>query len=571
MEKLIRKYQVGGYTNVSRKDLKNAARTLSSYGLKALSWLGDKFNSVVTSGGYSDMGQTSPFSFSSGQQRRNIHAGRRKAVEKTKQKIAENSVYISPSSYIAALTQGSINPKVGAKVLSKQSPEVQLLAAVGDITTLSKGPKLIKKAPATADKVLARTGNKNAKARTVAREIDKGVQESTKNGRIEVTDNYFNSPNNWYRIANKPEKLSLEIDGKNITTRDSEAVIGTPDRWRTDMQETFGKWNFRNPNLARHIERGTGENEGYFVLTPGIRVSKTGSAHGNTSQASKGIVWQGTTSGSNLFPEGIIEGQAPLTIPYGQTRTLFVNTPWEEVPVGSRIGFHTGEMPMQNLGWFEKLSNGRYTYEPIIPAKIVDLNNKLRMSGMFNSQPYVVDYKTYPIYRGPKFSVNYVVNPDGTVNPRQAMIVQHTVSEQFPGSYKMENRFENSRWHKDDPTTYDHTRNVAQSAWLLPIPEGFTKQDQMIAALGHDFGKMISGSGHAQIGADLARQVFPNLTEAQYRAIAEHMGQSFSSTLGEVTKAADITNGRPFNYLQHYAPELYNKYFGNNAQSYLNK
>lgn len=202
MEKLIRKYQVGGYSTVSREDLKNAARTLSNYGLKALSWLGDKFNSVVTSGGYSDMGQTSPFSFSSGQQRRNIHTSRSKAIKKTKQKIAENSVYISPSSYIAALTQGSLNPKVGAEVLSRQAPEVQLLAAVGDIATLSKGPKLIRKTPAAADKALARTGNKNAKARVVAREIDKGVQESTKNGKIKGTDNYFNSPNNWYSIIN---------------------------------------------------------------------------------------------------------------------------------------------------------------------------------------------------------------------------------------------------------------------------------------------------------------------------------------------------------------------------------
>lgn len=372
MEKLIRKYQVGGYSTVSREDLKNAARTLSNYGLKALSWLGDKFNSVVTSGGYSDMGQTSPFSFSSGQQRRNIHTSRSKAVKKTKQKIAENSVYISPSSYIAALTQGSLNPKVGAEVLSRQAPEVQLLAAVGDIATLSKGPKLIKKTPAAVDKALAMTGNKNAKARVVAREIDKGVQESTKNGRIEVTNNYFNSPYNWYRISNKPEKLSLEIDGKNITTRDSEGTVGTPDRWRVDMQQPLGKkFDFKNIDLAKHIEKGTGENEGYFVVTPGARLSKTGSAHGNTSQASKGIVWQGSTSGSNLFPVGIIEGQAPLTIPYGKTRTIFKNTPWEEVPMGGRIGFHTGEMPMQNLGWFQRLSNGRYTYEPILGSKII--------------------------------------------------------------------------------------------------------------------------------------------------------------------------------------------------------
>jgi len=30
----------------------------------------------------------------------------------------------------------------------------------------------------------------------------------------------------------------------------------------------------------------------------------------------------------------------------------------------------------------------------------------------------------------------------------------------------------------------------------------------MIAALGHDFGKIISGDGHEQIGADLVEQAF---------------------------------------------------------------
>jgi hypothetical protein len=65
----------------------------------------------------------------------------------------------------------------------------------------------------------------------------------------------------------------------------------------------------------------------------------------------------------------------------------------------------------------------------------------------------------------------------------------------------------------------------------------------MVAALGHDFGKIVAGDGHAQIGADLARQVFPDLTDAQYTAIAEHMGTPKTS-LGKATKAADIDNGR---------------------------
>ena len=35
-----------------------------------------------------------------------------------------------------------------------------------------------------------------------------------------VTGSYFNSPYNWYRISQYPEKLGIEESGKNITTRD---------------------------------------------------------------------------------------------------------------------------------------------------------------------------------------------------------------------------------------------------------------------------------------------------------------------------------------------------------------
>jgi hypothetical protein len=41
----------------------------------------------------------------------------------------------------------------------------------------------------------------------------------------------------------------------------------------------------------------------------------------------------------------------------------------------------------------------------------------------------------------------------------------------------MEHRLENPEWHQNDPTTYQHTRNVARSAWNINPPIGFTKQD----------------------------------------------------------------------------------------------
>lgn len=580
-----RKYQIGGYvqpanvynTFAGKKVLNedsDGGRSALDQGSRAIAsgfnWImgkvGNAFNTIITAGASTDFGQTSPFA---AMDRHAVARGREQARQKAKRTIEKNSIYVSPSSYVAAWTQGSWNPKVGAQFLASD-PRLQALGIIGDLATFKYAPKTVKAVPATVDKGLAVTGNKAAKGRVVAREINKGIDENTRNGRIEVTENYFNSPYSWYRTANMPEKLGLELEGKNITTKDADYVIGSPNRWRTDMQEAGEVDFFSGPNGGKHLEPGTGINEGYFIFKPGSRIHKAGSAHGNTSQASKGTVWQGTTAGnSTLFPRGIIEGQAPMTINYGKTRTNFVETPWEDVPMGGRVGFHTGEMPMDNLGWFRQLPNGKYSYEPIIPHKVMeyDPNKRLRLARNFGFQPRLVDSTTYPIYRGPQFNISDIVNPDGTVNPRQAMRAQHTVADWF-GGHRMENRLENSKWHKNDPTTYDHTKQTAQSAWKLPIPFGFTKRDQMIAALGHDFGKMLAGEGHAYIGADLARQVFPDLTEAQYKAIAEHMGKSQSSSLGELTKAADITNGRSFDYLQRYAPDLYNKYFreGNSGE-----
>ena len=287
-----------------------------------------------------------------------VQPGAKRAIETV-------APYISPSNYIAAITQGSLNPRVGAEFLASD-PRLQALGIAGDLLTFKFGPKAVKNTPTAVDKALAATGNKGAKGRVVAREIDKNIPE----GRLEVTDDYFHAPDKWYRIANRPEKMGIEQDGKNITTRDADYTPGTPNRWRADMQDTGEVDIFDFLNGGRHLEPGKGVNEGYFVFMPGSRIHKTGSAHGNTSQASKGSVWKGSVAGnSELFPMGIIEGQAPSIVPYGRNRSSFVDTPWEEVPEGSRIGFHTGEMPMSNLGWFQRTNKGTYTYEPIIPEK----------------------------------------------------------------------------------------------------------------------------------------------------------------------------------------------------------
>jgi len=81
--------------------------------------------------------------------------------------------------------------------------------------------------------------------------------------------------------------------------------------------------------------------------------TKTGSAHGNRSQASLGKLWDGGLSTSRgLFPDGVLEIQGGDKVDVGKNRRLFSTKNWESAPIGSRVGYKTGEMPLDNLTWY---------------------------------------------------------------------------------------------------------------------------------------------------------------------------------------------------------------------------
>ena len=195
-----------------------------------------------------------------------------------------------------------------------------------------------------------------------------------------VGTNYFKSPSNWYRVTESPEIMDIKYQGKNITTRDIDSYDSPSN-------------DFRNFVIENKLKPGIGENEGYWVMPRKksmIALTKSGAAHGNTSQAAKGEIWGGTFAQSNRFPTYIIEGEGPTEVFRGfnpatgtDSRTNFVKVPWEEVPFGARVGFHTGEMPMEGLRAFKQLSNGRYQYEgSILPDRIIRIDNPFTEYGL---------------------------------------------------------------------------------------------------------------------------------------------------------------------------------------------
>lgn len=125
---------------------------------------------------------------------------------------------------------------------------------------------------------------------------------------------------------------------------------------------------------------------------------KTGSAHGNRTQASLGKIWNGSTSTSGgLFPGGVLEIQGGNKVAYGvgNNRKFFKLSDWEDVPIGNRVGYKTGEMPLDNLTWYQRLPNGRYTMgEPVIPDKTIKYTTNLS-PGYDNKMFWVTDHYNY--------------------------------------------------------------------------------------------------------------------------------------------------------------------------------
>ena len=210
----------------------------------------------------------------------------------------------------------------------------------------------------------AKNGNNTAKSYLISKELNQNV----KNFDGTVGEEYFQNPvpYRWIRVSETPEVHGLQEMGKNVTTTDAYNIHVPSNDWRVSHIKDFtfkdGQW-YKKPKKK-------------FSLT------KFGQAHGDTSQAAYGKVWNGTFAYSGQFPRVRLEGEAYNKVYRGfdpntgyDSRTNFVLQNVEDIPIGSRVGFHTGEMPMENLQYFQQLPNGRWKIMgQILPNKILHIN-----------------------------------------------------------------------------------------------------------------------------------------------------------------------------------------------------
>ena len=263
---------------------------------------------------------------------------------------------------------------------------------------------------------------------------------------------------------------------------------------------------------------------------------KHGSAHGNKTHASYGIPWQSSLSTSGIGQKGILEGQVGVQIPFGKDKISFEWTPTEEVPMGNRIGFSTGEMPMDNLGWFTKLPNGRFKYNgEVLPYKKIEQPLKT------GNGRYQFDSPTYQIYTGPKHEISEVINDNGSVNLKNLLNIQNEALQNVPGGTIARHRLENTKWHPTDWNTFLHTRDVYDRALSYNYP-----QEALFPTLMHDVGKMWAGDGHGPYGASIVQQIFPEASKKQIQAIYGHMDSNPIDPLTRLVKGVDIKEPNQF-------------------------
>lgn len=233
-------------------------------------------------------------------------------------------------------------------------------------------------------------------------QLGRNLGRAARNWDGTVGPEYFNSPDNWYRITSSPEIYGIQEQGMNVTTRDLADLPNSANSFRefvinhglkpgTGANE--GYWIYpqrvRDAAKRRILEAESGEKKGPFKLfdtdfMPSL-FRKFGSAHGNRTQASWQVPWSGSTSTTLEFPKYILEGSplSDLTIPYGLQRSNFKILPIEEIPRGGRVGFKTGEMPLEGLRAFRELPNGRFRYEgTVVPNKTIRIEESPEISNV---------------------------------------------------------------------------------------------------------------------------------------------------------------------------------------------
>lgn len=164
-----------------------------------------------------------------------------------------------------------------------------------------------------------------------------------------------------------------------------------------------------------------------------------------------------------------------------------------------------------------------------------------------------------------------IVNKDGSVNMRNLVRARRQLRKAYPDADDPKKIF-NTDFLTGSPTNLNqHIGSVVKTAQDIPVPLGYTRQDLVQAALGHDIGKVIDArqGQHEQISADILENAMKqngiigvqDIKPDVIQAIAKHGLGDQAMDLDPLTKAlhvADVTRGANYDQAAIHAGYLFN-------------
>lgn len=164
-----------------------------------------------------------------------------------------------------------------------------------------------------------------------------------------------------------------------------------------------------------------------------------------------------------------------------------------------------------------------------------------------------------------------IVNKDGSINMRNLIRARKQLKKAYPDADDPKKIF-NTDFLTGSPTNLNqHIESVVKTAQDIPVPLGYTRQDLVQAALGHDIGKVIDArqGQHEQISADMLANAMKqngiigvqDIKPDVIQAIAKHGLGDQAMDLDPLTKAlhvADVTRGANYDQAAIHAGYLFN-------------
>lgn len=415
-----------------------------------------------------------------------------------------------------------------------------------------------------------------------------------------VGKHFFRDPTKAYRITEFPEIEGIREAGKNVTTQDARPGVDRANDWRLAAFDNYayskdGSWYKLPQSVESYLEDNprafmdTGKND---IMSVRIN-TKTGSSHGNRSQGSLGKLWEGGLSTSRgLFPDGVLEIQGGDKVDVGKNRKQFSTKNWEDAPIGSRVGYKTGEMPLDNLTWHQRLPNGRYTMgEPVLPNKtlymqdnsqpinqVPEVFNPFKPNNRWRAMLKPLTNDVEPTgFESPMIDIrqiardnSQIVRPDGSINPRMLVKGLQELKALNPGAESYKTIFNSGPYGEGRTNLAQHTKGVVETAQQIPVPLGYTRQDLVQSALFHDIGKVIDRSQgmHEEISADMLAEALNSkngimpiqkVNDTVLDAIRNHGDSKHMVDASPLTQAlhlADVARGLSYDQSALTYPQL---------------